>query len=99
MGNVPHPLHAYLTDLQKTVREVQRKLAGKLDRPGNNFAAGNVWAGPTAEAWGRQLSATRSSYNSELNKLDDEIGAKLATTPATCTPDEAQIWKRRLADG
>jgi hypothetical protein len=27
------------------------KLAGKLDRPGNNFAAGNVWVGPTAESW------------------------------------------------
>jgi hypothetical protein len=99
MGNVPHPLHAYLVDLQKSVSEVQRKLSGKLDRPSANFAAGNVWAGPTAEAWGHQLSAKHSSYNNELGKLDDELRAKIATTPATCTAEEAQVWNRRLGDG
>jgi hypothetical protein len=99
MGNVPHPLHTYLLDLQKSLREVEQKLTGKLDRPGNNFAAGNVWVGPTAEAWGTQLSAKRSSYNSELTKLDGELSAKLASTPATCTAEEALEWNRRLADG
>lgn len=98
MGNVPHPLHAYLTDLQKTVREVQRKLAGKLDRPSNNFAAGNVWAGPTAKTWGLQLTAKRAMYVSELNKLDDEVTAKLATTPKTCPEEELLSWKIRLGN-
>jgi hypothetical protein len=98
MENVPHPLHAYLTSLQKKVRAAQLKLAGKLDRPSNNFAAGNVWAGPTARTWGQQLSAKRSTYNSELNKIYDELNAKLATTPTHCTVLEAEDWKRRLAD-
>jgi hypothetical protein len=98
MENVPHPLHAYLIDMQKKVRAVQVKLAGKLDRPSNNFAAGKVWAGPRARAWGQQLSAKRSSYNSELNKIYDELSAKLATTPAQCTVAEAEVWKKRLAD-
>jgi len=95
-GEVPHPLHAYLIDLQKSVREVQHKLSGKLDRPGNNFAAGNVWVGPTAKTWGTQLSTKHTSYKNELGKLDDALSAKLATTPAKCTAEEAQQWKRRL---
>jgi hypothetical protein len=96
---VPHPLHVYLVNLQKSVREVQQKLSGKLDRPGNNFAAGNVWVGPTAESWGTQLSTKRSSYKSELGKLEAVVSAKLATTPATCTAEEAQSWERRLHRG
>jgi hypothetical protein len=97
--DVPHPLHAYLVELQKSVREVQQKLSGKLDRPGNNFATGNVWVGPTAESWGTQLSNKHSTYKSELGRLDDALTAKLATTPQTCTAEEAQRWNSRLTGG
>jgi hypothetical protein len=94
--SVPHPLHTYLVDLQKSVRAVQQRLAGKMDRPANEFAAGNVWLGPTADAWGQQLSKHRTSYKAELARLEAVVRAKLATTPATCTAEESQTWKRRL---
>ncbi|GAB3947685.1 hypothetical protein GCM10029976_077420 [Kribbella albertanoniae] len=96
MGNVPHPLRTYLLELQKSVQGVQQQLTGKLDRPHKNFAAGNIWAGPTADRWGTRLSDQRTSYNTELNRLGNEVAERLAKTPATCTEEEATDWKRRL---
>jgi hypothetical protein len=96
--SVPHPLHTYLVDLQKSVRAVQQRLAGKMDRPTKEFAAGNIWLGPTADAWGLQLSKNRSTYKAELARLEGVVSAKLATTPATCTSEESQTWERRLRD-
>lgn len=98
-ATVPHPLHTYLLTLQKSVRAVQQKMAGKLDRPGNNFAAGNVWLGPTADSWGTQLSAKRVGYKNDLAKLDAVVSAKLAATPVKCTVEEAQRWERLLHHG
>jgi hypothetical protein len=37
-------------------------------------------------------------YVSELNKLDDEVTAKLATTPKTCPEEELLSWKIRLGN-
>lgn len=96
---VPHPLHLYLLNLQKTVRAAQYKMAAKLDRPDANFAAGNVWVGPTADSWGAQLKLKRTSYRSELARLDAVVSARLAATPPTCSADEAEKWKRRLSHG
>jgi hypothetical protein len=95
-ATVPHPLHTYLVNLQRSVRAVQQKMSGKLDRPATNFAAGNVWVGPTADSWGTQLNLKHLAYKNDLARLDAVVSAKLATTPATCTPDEAQVWERRL---
>jgi hypothetical protein len=95
-ASVPHPLHTYLVNLQKSVRAVQQKVAGKLDRPGNNFAAGNVWLGPTADSWGTTFSSQRVSYKNELARLEAVVSAKLAATPVKCTVEEAQRWERRL---
>ena len=96
MGTVPHPLREYLLELQSSVRDVQERLAGQLDRPHRNFAAGNVWSGPTAESWGTRLSDQRTTYDIELGKLDCEVADRLAATPPTCSEEEAQEWKRRL---
>jgi hypothetical protein len=98
-ASVPHPLHTYLVNLQKSVRAVQQKMAGKLDRPGNNFAAGNVWLGPTADSWGTKFSGKRVSYKNELARLEAVVSAKLAATPVKCTVEEAQRWERSLHNG
>ncbi|GAA1601980.1 hypothetical protein GCM10009804_68100 [Kribbella hippodromi] len=98
MGTVPHPLRAYLLKVQSSVRSVQERLTGQLDRPHQNFAAGNVWSGPTAESWGTQLSSQRTTYNLALANLGAEVADRLAATPLTCSEEEAQLWQRRLGN-
>lgn len=97
--SVPHPLYSYLVNLQRSVHAAQHKMTGKLDRPTANFAAGNVWIGPTADAWGAQLKSKHFSYKAELARLDAVVAAKLSTTPTTCTIDEAAKWERQLKHG
>ena len=93
---VTNPLHTYLTVLLHRVRSVQSALDRKLDAPTGNMASGKVWAGPTAREWAGRLADQCKAYNSALSSLDEELSAKLAGTPRTCSEDEARRWRMAL---
>jgi hypothetical protein len=39
------------------------------------------------------LSDQRNTYNSAVNRLDDEL---VARTPEKCSPEEAKLWRMEL---
>lgn len=99
MAEVTNPMHTHLTNLRGRVQKIQDELGKKLDRPTGNMESGKVWTSPTAKEWGIRLSDQRKAYNSALSSLDEELAAKLAKTPKTCSPTEAQLWRIELEHG
>lgn len=96
MAEVTNPLHTYLTRLLQRVQSIQSELNRKLDNPTSNMASGKVWTSPTAKEWGDRLADQCKAYNSALSSLDEELSAKLASTPKTCSEAEAKLWRIEL---
>lgn len=96
MAEVINPLYTYLTELLQRVQSIQSELNRKLDNPTGNMAGGKVWTGPAAKEWGARLTDQCRAYNSALSSLDEELSAKLASTPKTCSEAEAKLRRIEL---
>jgi hypothetical protein len=95
-GDVPHPLHAYLTALLTRVGTIQTRLQNKQLRPATAIANGTAWISTAATLWEQDFTPRTTTYVNSVGGLDDGLRELLRRTPATCTPDEAARWRGKL---
>ncbi|WP_405062857.1 hypothetical protein OG474_14800 [Kribbella sp. NBC_01505] len=95
-GNVPHPLHAYLTSLLKRVGTVQTRLTNKQLKPTTAISNGSAWVSPAATAWTGEFTPRSTKYVSGVQRLNDDLEALLRRTPTTCSAEEATRWRAKL---
>ena len=95
-GNVPHPLHAYVSALLKRVEAVQTRLSNKQQRPSVAISGGTAWVSTAATLWAGQYVPRSATYVAGVRALNDDLADLLRRTPATCTEDEAARWRAKL---
>jgi hypothetical protein len=88
---VASPLHAALTQLLANIQGDQPTMANALKNTCQQMGTNTVWFGHTADGWNSQLTGCSSNLGSSITAAVAVVQEALATTPATCTPEQAKL--------
>lgn len=88
---VPSPMHAALAELLSSIQQDQPTMADALKDACQQMGNGDVWVGSAASGWNSQLTGYSGNLSSSISAAVAEVASALASTPATCTPDQARV--------
>jgi hypothetical protein len=96
---VPSPMWQALNDLNNSVQRELATVAGALKDADKRMAGGkgDAWVGPTARAWGSQLSGASTDISRQANQFADYVRGQLAAQQKEVTPQQADTERRILA--
>lgn len=89
-ATVANPLHARLQALYAQLKGDAETMSEALRSADQQMLSGQVWVGPTARDWAQHLNHRSNDCATQVNNMLAEVEAKLASTPAKVTPQEAQ---------
>jgi hypothetical protein len=92
-GLVPSPMYQALSSLCAAVEQDVSSVADALQKANTLMAGGTgeVWTGPAAEAWGRELQWHSGDLSTQAQGFLDEVRSQLAGQPQEVTPEQARI--------
>jgi hypothetical protein len=96
---VPSPMWQALNDLNTDVQRELATVTGSLKDADKQMAGGKggVWVGPTARAWGSDLSGAANDVATQANAFADAVRRQLAAQPKEVTAGQADTERRVLA--
>lgn len=88
---VPSPMHQALSDLYSRIQQDQATMADALKDTCQRMAGSQTWIGYAADSWNTDLTGHSSSLSGSINATVADVASALASTPATCTMQEAHL--------
>lgn len=88
---VPSPMHAALSELYASIQRDQPTMGDALKSTCQQMGGASVWTGNAADGWNSQLTGYSGDLTSSVAAAVAEVGSLLASTPATCPPDQAKV--------
>ena len=90
-------MHQALSELYAGIQKDQPVMGDALKSACQQMGSGGVWAGNAADGWNSQLTGYSSDLASSVAAAVAEVASLLASTPATCTPEQAKIEEMILS--
>jgi hypothetical protein len=93
---VDNPIYTDLVRLRDWVRGVAGPLGSALDTSAAAMGSNEVWTGPTARGWNRELSGRRSRLSEAAGNLEAAVTEKLATVDPKVPASTARMIRKEL---